>query len=167
MRVSAEVCPRSKFFALLDHHITNHRRGWPVNKFKGQVPSHLRLLCFALTLLLCCLATLPGTAQTSANLYGTVTDAGGAAIPSAKVKVTDVATGVITNTTADSSGNYSFPSLAPAAYTVSVEAPGFKTEELKGIVLAVDQKAREDVKLQIGSVDSTVEVTSAAPLVDT
>jgi hypothetical protein len=138
-----------------------------VNKFKGQVPSHPRLLCFALILLLCCLATLPGSAQTSANLYGSVTDAGGAAIPSAKVRVTDVATGVVTNTISDSSGNYSFPSLAPAGYTITVEAPGFKTEELKGITLAVNQNARQDVKLQIGSVDSTVEVTTAAPLVDT
>ncbi|HXP11970.1 MAG TPA: carboxypeptidase-like regulatory domain-containing protein [Acidobacteriaceae bacterium] len=138
-----------------------------MNKFKGQVPSHPRLLCFALTLLLCCLASLPCSAQSSANLYGTVTDAGGAAIPSAKVKVTDVATGVVTNTVSDSSGNYSFPSLAPAGYAITVEAPGFKTEELKGITLAVNQNARQDVKLQIGSVDSTVEVTTAAPLVDT
>ena len=138
-----------------------------MNKLKAQVPSIPRLSLIGLALLICCLATLPCGAQSSANLYGTVTDAGGAAIPSAKVKVTDVATGVVTNTTADGSGNYSFPSLAPAGYTVTVEAPGFKTEELKGIVLAVNQKAREDVKLQIGSVDSTVEVTTAAPLVDT
>ena len=138
-----------------------------MNKLKAQVPSNPRPSSILLALLICCLATLPCRAQSSANLYGTVTDAGGAAIPSAKVTVTDVATGVVTNTTSDSSGNYSFPSLAPAGYTVTVEAPGFKTEELKGITLAVNQNAREDVKLQVGSVDSTVEVTSAAPLVDT
>ena len=138
-----------------------------MNKLKAQVPSNPRLSLIGLALLICCLATLPCSAQSSANLYGTVTDAGGAAIPSAKVKVTDVATGVVTNTTSDSSGNYSFPSLAPAGYTVTVDAPGFKTEELKGITLAVNQNAREDVKLQVGSVDSTVEVTTAAPLVDT
>jgi hypothetical protein len=138
-----------------------------VNKLKAQVPSNPRLSLIGLTLLVCCVATLPCTAQSSANLYGTVTDAGGAAIPSAKVKVTDVATGVVTNTTSDGSGNYTFPSLAPAEYSVTVEAPGFRTEELKGITLLVNQKAREDVKLQVGSVDSTVEVTTAAPLVDT
>jgi hypothetical protein len=114
-----------------------------------------------------CLASLPGRAQTSANLYGTVTDAGGAAVPGAKVAATDVATGVVTNTTSDPSGNYSFPSLSPAEYSVSVDAPGFKTEKLTGIALAVNQKARVDVHLQVGSVDSTIEVTSAAPLVDT
>jgi hypothetical protein len=138
-----------------------------VNKLKAQVPLNPRLSLVGLALLICCLATLPCGAQSAANLYGTVTDAGGAAIPSAKIKVTDVATGVVTNTTSDSSGNYSFPSLAPAAYTVTVEAPGFKAEELKGIILTVNQNAREDIHLQVGSVDSTVEVTAAAPLVDT
>ena len=138
-----------------------------MNKLKAQVPLNPRLSLVGLALLICCLATLPCGAQSAANLYGTVTDAGGAAIPSAKIKVTDVATGVVTNTTSDSSGNYSFPSLAPAAYTVTVEAPGFKAEELKGIILTVNQNAREDIHLQVGSVDSTVEVTAAAPLVDT
>ena len=66
---------------------------------------------------------------------------------------------VVTNTTADGSGNYPFLAWRPAEYTVTVEAPGFKTEELKGIVLAVNQNAREDIKLQVGSVDTRVEVT--------
>jgi hypothetical protein len=125
------------------------------------------LSCVLLAILIGCLASLSGRAQTSANLYGTVTDAGGAAIPNAKVTATDVATGVVTNTTSDSSGNYSFPSLVPAGYSLSVESSGFKTEVLNGITLLVNQKARVDVHLQVGSVDSTVEVTSAAPLVDT
>ena len=120
-----------------------------------------------LALLIGCLASLSGRAQTSANLYGTVTDAQGAAVPGAKVAATDVGTGVVTNTTSDPSGNYSFPSLVPADYSVAVDAPGFKAEKLTGITLLVNQKARVDVHLQVGSVDSTVEVTSAAPLVDT
>jgi hypothetical protein len=138
-----------------------------VNKLKGKIPCRPRPSSILLVLLICFLGTIPSLAQSAATLHGTVTDAGGAAIPSAKVTVTDVATSVVTNTTADGSGNYSFPSLAPAEYTVTVEAPGFKTEELKGIVLAVNQNAREDIKLQVGSVDTRVEVTGAAPLVDT
>ena len=96
-----------------------------------------------------------------------MTDAGGAAIPGATVTVTDVGTAVVTKTTTDGAGNYSFPSLAPAGYSISVAAPGFKTEVLTGITLLVNQKAREDVKLQVGSVDTKVEVTGEAPLVDT
>ena len=138
-----------------------------MNKLKGLVPSRPRPSSILLVLLMCFVGTIPSFAQSAAILHGTVTDAGGAAIPSAKVTVTDVATSVVTNTTADGSGNYSFPSLVPAEYTVTVEAPGFKTEELKGIVLTVNQNAREDIKLQVGSVDTRVEVTGAAPLVDT
>jgi hypothetical protein len=136
-------------------------------KIKAHLSLYPHLSCVLLALLMGCLASLPGRAQTSANLYGTVTDAGGAAVPGAKVAATDVATSVVTNTTSDPSGNYSFPSLSPAEYSVAVDAPGFKTEKLTGITLAVNQKARVDVHLQVGSVDSTVEVTSAAPLVDT
>ena len=136
-------------------------------KCKSLLSLYPHLSFVLLALLIGCLASLPCSAQTSANLYGTVTDAQGAAVPGAKVAATDVGTGVVTNTTSDSSGNYSFPSLVPAGYSVTVDAPGFKTEVLKGITLAVNQNARQDVKLQVGSVDSTVEVTSAAPLVDT
>jgi hypothetical protein len=113
------------------------------------------------------MVALPGSAQTSANLYGTVTDAGAAAIPGAKVTATDVSTGVVVNTTSDASGNYNFPSLAPAGYSITVDAPGFKTEVLTGVTLLVNQKARVDVALQVGSVDTKIEVTGAAPLVDT
>jgi hypothetical protein len=136
-------------------------------KTKSHLSRYPHLSFVLLALLIGCLASLPCSAQTSANLYGTVTDAQGAAVPGAKVAATDIATGVVTNTTSDASGNYSFPSLAPAGYKVTVDAPGFKTDALTGITLLVDQKARVDIHLQVGSVDSTVEVTSAAPLVDT
>jgi Carboxypeptidase regulatory-like domain len=134
---------------------------------KAQVFFYPRLSSVLLPLLIAFLASLPCLGQSSANLYGTVTDALGAALPGASVTATDVATSVVTKTTADASGNYSFPSLPPAGYSVSVEAPGFKTEVLNGITLLVNQKARIDVRLQVGSVDSKVEVTSEAPLVDT
>ena len=129
----------------------------------------LSLLSFAmrLAIILCCLASLPARAQTAANLYGAVTDASGATVPGANVKATNVATGVSTNTASDSSGNYNFPDLPPAAYTITVDAAGFKTEILKGTTLLVDQKARLDLHLQIGSVNTEVDVTAAAPLVDT
>ncbi len=157
--------PPSRDVNLVDMQHLN--KGWPVTKIKVRVFLHPRLSSFLLTLLIFAMATLPGRAQTAANLYGAVTDAAGAAIPGAKVTVTDVGTGVVTNTTSDASGNYNFPSLAPAGYTISVESSGFKTEVLTGITLLVNQKAREDVRLEVGSVDTKVEVTGAAPLVDT
>ncbi len=151
----------------LNQYITNYIEEWAVHKLKLQVLLNPRLSCFLLVVLLGCLASLPCSAQSSANLYGAVTDAAAAAIPSANVTATDVATSVVTKTTTDGAGNYNFPSLVPAVYSVSVEAPGFKNEVLNGITLQVNQKARIDVQLQIGSVDTKVEVTGEAPLVDT
>jgi hypothetical protein len=158
---------RSRSQGRLSFHLNQYIEELAVNKLKAQILFHSRLSYVVLVMLMGCLAALPCSAQSSANLYGLVTDAGGAAIPGANVTVTDVATSVVTKTTSDAAGNYSFPSLAPAAYSITVEAPGFKTEDIKGIVLAVNQKAREDVKLQVGSVDTKVEVTGEAPMVDT
>jgi Carboxypeptidase regulatory-like domain len=148
-------------------HLNHYIEELAVNKLKAQILSNPSLSAVVLVLLMGCLAALPCSAQSAATLYGAVTDAGGAAIPGASVTVTDVGTAVITKTTTDASGNYSFPSLSAAGYSITVEAPGFKTEDIKGIVLQVNQKAREDVKLQVGSVDTKVEVTGEAPLVDT
>jgi len=54
----------------------------------------------------------------SASLYGTVTDPTGAAIPSATIMATNVATGIATRTTTDAAGDYTLPSLPPATYRI-------------------------------------------------
>jgi hypothetical protein len=77
----------------------------------------------------------------NASLTGTVTDPTGAAAPDATVTATGTATGQATKTTTDPTGNYNLPSLAPGAYTVTVEKTGFKSTVLTGITLLVDQKA--------------------------
>jgi len=138
-----------------------------VTKIKADLSLFPRFSVFLLVLLTAYLAPSSALAQSAATLYGQVSDVSGAAVPAAKVKVSNVATGVNANTTSDASGNYSFPDLAPATYTITVDAPGFKTEILNGTTLQVAQKARLDVHLQVGSVDTQVEVTGDAPLVDT
>jgi hypothetical protein len=103
----------------------------------------------------------------NASLYGTVSDPSGAAIPGASITATNVATGVESKTVTDAAGNYTFPSLPPATYNITVEKDGFKTTVISGITLQVDQKARVDAPLQVGGVTTKVEVTGAAPLVET
>ena len=107
-----------------------------------------------------------GAQASQATLYGTVADSAGAAIPGASITVTNTATSVVTKVVSDGSGSYTFPSLVPSTYTISAEAPGFQTEVLNGVTLEVNQKAREDIQLRVGSVDTKVEVTAEAPLVD-
>ena len=112
--------------------------------------------------------TQPAQGQViNASLYGTVSDASGAAVPGATITATNVATAVATNTVSDATGDYLFPSLPPAAYDITVEKGGFKTTVISGITLLVDQKARIDAKLEVGGVTTKVEVTGAAPLVET
>lgn len=103
----------------------------------------------------------------TATLYGSVADPSGAAIPAATIMATNVATGIETKTTADAAGNYIFPSLPPANYSIAVEKAGFKTTVISGVTLLVDQKARVDVQLRVGQVNTSVEVSGAAPLVET
>ena len=103
----------------------------------------------------------------NASLTGSVTDPSGAAIPDASVTATDVATGQPSKTMTDPTGNYNLPSLHPATYTLTVEKAGFKTSVQTGITLLVDQKATLNVQLQVGDLATRVEVSGAAPLVET
>ena len=78
------------------------------------------------------IAILPQAANAQAvygSIYGTVTDASGAAIPGATVTVTDEAKGTSVTAKSNESGGYSVEHLIPDPYTVKVEAPGFKSFE--------------------------------------
>src|SRR4051812_25914400 len=86
-----------------------------------------------------------GAVTTTGTILGTVTDASGAIVPGAEVAVTNVATGEARKFTTDSFGSYVFPELKPGSYGLRVMAPGFKTKEVKGIVLQVEQRARVDI----------------------
>jgi hypothetical protein len=131
----------------------------------GFLPS----LTQALLLFLVSLTLVPSSrAQiVNASLYESVTDPSGAAVPGATIIATNVATGVGIKTEADAAGNYTLPSLPPATYTITVEKAGFKTTVISAVTVLVDQKARVDAQLQVGRLNATVEVSGAAPLVET
>jgi len=114
----------------------------------------------ALRLLLLAFAFTPGLllAQDTAQITGTVTDPSGASVPSAQVTVTSVAQGTAHTVTATSSGDFLFAALPVGAYNLAVTAQGFKKYEAKGIVLNVGEKARTDVKLDVGATSETVNV---------
>ena len=103
----------------------------------------------------------------NATLLGTVTDSSGAAIASAKITIREVNTGVPHSGQTNESGNYTFPALPPGRYSVAVEAPGFKRELREGIDLIVNTATRVDAQLQPGEVTESVEVTAAAPPLQT
>src|SRR5579883_2499957 len=100
----------------------------------------------------------------SGDLTGTVTDPSGAVVPNATVTVKSNSTGAIRTTTSNAAGNYRVSLLQAGSYTITATAQGFSKAQTTATVV-VGQVATADVKLAVGSTSQTVEVTSAAPLV--
>jgi hypothetical protein len=104
----------------------------------------------------------------SASLEGIIQDPTGASVANAAIEVLNTSTGVKTSAKTNSEGRFFLASLpAGGPYSVFVEAAGFKKEERPGLVLQVSQAARIEITLQVGSSSETVQVTSAAPLLET
>jgi len=113
-------------------------------------------------------AATPASAQAVyGNIFGTVTDPQGAAVPNAKVTVTNVRKGTTDVATTNDQGNYSVTHLIPDTYDVSVTAQGFKTAATKGIIVSADNSARVDLAVPLGSTTEAIEVTAEAPQLKT
>ncbi len=102
----------------------------------------------------------------TATMFGTITDPTGAAIPNATVTLTQTDTNFTRVATTKDDGQYRDEFLPIGPYKISVTAPGFKTLQRSGIVLAVMQVAELSLKLDLGEVGETVEVTADVPLVN-
>jgi Carboxypeptidase regulatory-like domain len=101
------------------------------------------------------------------SIVGTVLDSSGAAIANAKVTIRNLERDVANETTTNESGNYSQRYLIVGRYQVRVEAPGFQTFVQDNVGVSVDAEARVDIKLQVGEVSQTLEVTAEASLLKT
>ena len=100
------------------------------------------------------------------TIVGVVEDATGAVIPNAQVTLRQTATGDSRQTVTTGGGEFNVPFLQVGPYSVTVAAGGFKTRTLSGISLRVDQTVNLRVALEVGAASEVVEVTAAAPLVD-
>jgi len=123
-------------------------------------------LCIALAAQICWLT--PALAQeVTAGIVGTVTDPSGAPINAASVTATDVERGVIWTAKTNESGAYNILRVPIGNYRVKVEMQGFAISDVPPFPLVLNQTARVDVKMKVGSVSETVEVSGAAPLLQT
>ncbi len=103
-------------------------------------------------------------AQAAAGITGSVTDSTGAAVPGAKITITNIATQQNFNLESSSSGSYALTNgVLPGRYTLTVIAPGFSKTIRDQVNVEVNTVATIDVTLANGSTDTTVEVT--APLI--
>jgi hypothetical protein len=105
--------------------------------------------------------------QATALLTGSVTDSSGAVIVGAKVTLTNSQTNVSRKTTSGKDGNYLFNLVPIGSYDVTVEKSGFETYLRKGIILEINQNAKLDVPLHVGTASQVVEVTGDVTQVDT
>jgi Carboxypeptidase regulatory-like domain/TonB dependent receptor len=101
------------------------------------------------------------------ELFGVVSDVSGLPVPQATVKLEAPATGAMQNTTSSARGEFYFFGLAPGDYRLSVEKPGFQTHRQSRLALRLADRVSIEVRLEIGDIVETVEVTAAAPLLQT
>ncbi len=120
------------------------------------------------TLSLLLLAAWVAGAQTnSTEILGVITDPNGGAVPAAAVEATKKSTGEKRSVVTDQEGRYTISNLQIGEYEIVVQATGFQRQRVPTLTLEIDQKARVDLQLKIGSVAETVEVNSAAPVLKT
>jgi len=101
------------------------------------------------------------------SISGTATDPQGAVLAGAQVKATNLATGAVLTGTTDSSGLFRFNLIPTGEYKVEVSAPGFRTAIQNNVaVVAGRDSGLGAIKLQVGDTTTTVEVTAAAPLIE-
>src|SRR5260370_5858070 len=129
----------------------------------------LRSLFYSgLVLGLALIFSIPSAAQRiTGTLRGQVLDPSGAAVPDAQVTATNQETSVSVKITTTSAGTYSFPSLIPGVYKVSVEAKGFKNFLKTDISVLANQDNVADAHLDLGVATEIVEVSGGAVQVQT
>jgi hypothetical protein len=122
--------------------------------------------CIA-AILIVALCMLMGAPQAQAqslygSILGTVTDASGASVPGATVKVVRVETNQARQATTSETGAYNFPTLLSGTYTVTVAQQGFETFIQKEVAVTVNNAARVDASLKVGSMAESVQVSAQA-----
>src|SRR5258707_709855 len=114
-------------------------------------------------------ATLLATSLPAQSIYGTLTgiisDPSQSVIAGASVKLRDQLSGSLRDTVTNSEGFYTFISVPPGAYELTVVGSGFETHKQSGIAIGGGDKVNVNVTLKIGSTTNVVEVTGAVDVV--
>ena len=125
-----------------------------------------------LTLMLALAAAMPawaqgGGASSTGTIQGRVTDAQGAVLPGVTVTATSPSALGAQTTVSSETGNYRFPAVPPGTYTVAYELAGFNTLRREGISITLGFTANLNVELTLATLQETVTVTGASPVIDT
>jgi hypothetical protein len=121
-----------------------------------------------LSILVAMLAAVVAVAQEfRGTILGRVTDPGAATVGLAKVSVTNRATGIRSETSTNDAGDYYLPFLIPGSYDLRVEKAGFRAYVRTEIEVRTLDRLRLDVRMELGTFNESVTVTSENPLVTT
>ncbi len=104
--------------------------------------------------------------QFTGNIRGSVRDPDGI-IPGVTVALINEATSVSRETVTNTAGEYNFPAIPPATYTIRASIVGYKAYERRGIRIATQQFVTIDLLMEVGTVTESVTVTGEAPLIET
>lgn len=139
---------------------------------KGRFPStwgiwkHSILYICSLAFILF-LSAINVAAQTTSTIEGTVKDKQGLAMAGAEVRATSSELAVDRTVTTESDGSYRITTLLPGVYEIKVTKDGFQSEIFKNLEVTLNRTLTLDVAMQVGSLNQTVEVDSATPLLET
>ncbi len=130
-----------------------------------QLKRYSTIWVLALFLAAALVSAIPlGAQEVTASITGVVSDPTGAMVAGATVTTTDLDRGTTFSTVTDSAGTYNLARLPVGRYQVKVTNPGFQTAVQPKVELVINQVAKLDFQLKVGNVSETVEVTSAAPI---
>jgi len=127
------------------------------------------LRALAAVSILCIFGLVPAAAQTGqmfGELVGKVTDDQGGALPGVNVTLSGPAVMGTPTVTTNTSGQYRFPAVNSGTYTLKFELTGFAPLVREGIVVPVRQTITVDATMKLASLQETVNVSGAAPIVD-
>src|ERR1051326_2062526 len=114
-----------------------------------------------------CTSGLAHAQNITGSIVGNVLDASGSALPGTLITVRNQNTGIAVEAVVDQSGTYSVPNLLAGRYEIEAKKQGFATVALKDIQLLASQTVRQDLTLEVGTMQQTVAVVGQAPLIHT
>src|SRR5579864_471638 len=134
---------------------------------RSQMISHprTRLLIFLGVLIMAAPTALSQTE--SATVSGRVTDASGSVVPGTEVQLKSIERGTSQQAVSNQAGIYSFPSVQPGQYHMTLRKAGFRQIEFVGLIVNVQDHLEKNFQLQVGSVSESVTVAGGGPLVNT
>src|SRR5215471_3622209 len=124
-------------------------------------------LSLCAVLVLCLSSAVKAQSTTDGAISGTVVDSSGAAVPNVKVTAKNVGTNATASSTTDDTGFFRIGKLAPAEYSVSIEATGFAPYTAEHVTVQIGSITDFTAKLSVASQGQTVEVTAETPVINT